>query len=181
MFNEATDIIAIDFEFWMANMGNPEIRCMSALSLVSGQRWDFWADKLPVQPPWDFNSDIVFIVHFAEAECACFLELGWGLPAYIFDTHTVISQLRAVPAKKLHNKKQYPKQFSYGTSLLHLCQSFGVKHSYEDAKDEMRELAIQDKRSSEYTEDEKQSLIAYCRSDVDVYIELLPKILEYLQ
>ena len=80
MLSVAQDVIALDFEFRMFQMGHPEIRCLSALSLKTGQRWEYWADQLPDSPPFSFGSDTVFLMHFGEAELACFLELGWGLP-----------------------------------------------------------------------------------------------------
>ena len=49
------------------------------------------------------GSDTVFLMHFGEAEFACFHVLGWRLPEFIFDTYTLITQLRARPAKKFHN------------------------------------------------------------------------------
>lgn len=99
------DVIAVDFEFRMPNMGYPVIRCLSALSLKTGQRWDYWADEIPARPPFSFGPDTVYLMHFGEAELACFQVLGWGFPAFIFDSYTVISQLRARPAKKISQYK----------------------------------------------------------------------------
>ena len=108
MLSMAKDVIAIDFEFRMPQMGHPEIRCLSALSLKTGQRWDYWADEIPHSPPFSFGPDAVYLMHFGEAELACFSVLGWGSPDCIFDTYTLISQLRARPAKKAGGIKQSP-------------------------------------------------------------------------
>ena len=181
MLSIATDVIAIDFEFRMPQMGYPEIRCLCAISLKTGQRWDYWADEIPKVPPFSFGSDTVYLMHFSEAEFACFHVLGWGLPDFIFDSYTVISQLRARPAKKIHNVKQLPAPYNHGKSLVDTLKSFDIVHKMVEGKDSMRELAMIDKRSHEYLQNERFCLMQYCRTDITPYIELLPKILLVLE
>ena len=54
-------------------------------------------------------------------------------------------------------------------------------HAMEDGKGAMRALAMMDRSSSDYTPQERQDLITYCRTDVDPYVELLPRILDTLE
>ena len=117
MLTVAKDVIAVDFEFRMPQMGPPEIRCLAAISLKTGQRWDYWAGKIPAHPPFSFGPDTVYLMHFGEAELACFIVLGWGFPAFVFDTYTVITQLRARPAKKKSGIKSSQRHTTTGQVL----------------------------------------------------------------
>lgn len=178
MLNTAKDVIAVDFEFRMPHMRHPEIRCMAAVSIKTGQRWDYWADELPTSPPFSFGVDTVYLMHFGEAELACFKVLGWGFPAFIFDSYTIINQLRARPAKKQSGVKQLPAPYNHGKSLVATLKSFGIYHAMTEDKDTMRALAMSDKRSSDFTVQERADLQQYCRTDIDPYLDLLPRILE---
>lgn len=181
MLSMASDVIAIDFEFWMPRMTRPEVRCMSALSLKTGKRWDYWVDEIPSSPPFNFDNDTIFLMHFGEAEAACFLSVGWKIPPCIFDSYQVIAQLQARPAKKKHGKKLLPAPWNLRKSLVATLAAFGIRHEMEEGKDEMRQLAMEDRRSSGYTSDERAALIHYCRTDVDCYVELLPRMLDVLE
>ncbi len=174
MLSTAKDVIAVDFEFRMPQMGHPEIRCLSALSLKTGRRWDYWADDIPILPPFSFGPDTVYLMHFGEAEFACFHVLEWGLPTFIFDTYTIITQLRARPAKKVCGVKHIPAPYNHGKSLVGTLKSFGIEHAMKDEKEDMRALAMTDKRSDEFSQNERRDLLHYCRTDIDPYVGLLP-------
>lgn len=174
LIESADDVIAIDFEYRSQNMQPPEVRCLCALSLKTGQRWEIWFDQSGEAYPFDENADIVFVCHFAEAELGCFLALGWPMPKYVLDSCVMVKQLRALPVKKVRGIKKMPPPFNKGTSLLATLEACGISHGYEDTKGEMRDLALLDKRNHEYSPEERQALLAYCWADVVVYEKLLP-------
>ena len=172
----ADDVIALDFEYRSTNMQPPEVRCLCALSLKTGKRWEIWFEGGEENYPFDETRDIIFLAHFGEAELACFLALGWPMPPYLLDSCVMVKQLRSMPVKKKRGIKKMPPPFNKGTSLLATAQSLGIVYGYEDTKGEMRDLALLDKRNTDYTEEERRALIEYCWADVDIYIEMTPKL-----
>jgi hypothetical protein len=77
---------ALDFEFRHPD-GYPlpeHVRCMVARDVKNGRKFRLWADALPANPPFHVDHDL-FVAFAADAEWACFLTLGWRLPAHVID------------------------------------------------------------------------------------------------
>jgi hypothetical protein len=69
-----------DFEFISKAGEHPDVVCLCARELRSGQTLRLWRDQLG-----------------ATAECACHLALGWPLPQKIFDLSPSVSLRRQRP------------------------------------------------------------------------------------
>ena len=77
-----------DFEF-ISNPGErPDVVCLAARELRSGQTLLLWRDeldKLGKQPPYRVDRGVLFVSFVANAECACHLALGWRVPVNVLD------------------------------------------------------------------------------------------------
>ena len=75
----------VDFEFIPKPGEHPDVVCLCAKELRSGQTLRLWRTKLGTQPPYRIDDKVLFVCFAATAECACHLALDWPLPAKIFD------------------------------------------------------------------------------------------------
>jgi len=148
-----------DFEYGCSPGELPEVRCLVARELRSGNLVRLWRDELPAQPPFDLGPDSLFIAYLASAELGCFLKLGWPLPANVLDLYAEFRWLTSglpVPC---------------GHSLLGALSFFGLDGLAANEKDALRELAL---RGGDYSATERKALLDYCQSDVDSLARLLP-------
>ena len=80
----------IDFEFHPVGgrEGNlPVPVCMVAREYQSGQTLRLWQDELQrlSHAPFPTGNGALFVAFYASAEFGCFIQLGWPLPANVFD------------------------------------------------------------------------------------------------
>src|SRR5262245_10711976 len=75
----------VDFEFVSKPGEHPDVVCLVAREMRSGQTLRLWRDQLGPTPPYRTDADVLFVCFVANAECACHLALGWPLPAKILD------------------------------------------------------------------------------------------------
>jgi DNA polymerase I len=69
-----------DSEFVPQPGEHPDVVCLVAHELRSGQTHRLWRDELGEQPPYRTDRGALFVSFVANAECACHLALGWPLP-----------------------------------------------------------------------------------------------------
>ena len=85
IFEHFTNVVVFDFEFRQLPGENPEPVCCTFKELKSGKQFTHW--YLAEIPDWPFkNKDTIYICHMAVAEVSCMLELGVGLPDFVWDT-----------------------------------------------------------------------------------------------
>jgi hypothetical protein len=120
-----------DFEFIPKPGEPPDVVCLAARELRSGQTLRLRRDELGPQSPYRTDESALFVSFAANAECACHLALGWPLPAKILDLSPAFRNItngRVTPeGKGLVGALRY-----YGLDTL------GAKH-----KDEMRARIMQ--------------------------------------
>jgi hypothetical protein len=158
------EIWCADFEFGARPGERSEPRCMVAREFRSGRTVRVWADELAAmpRPPFPIGTNTLFVAYYASAEFGCFLMLGWPMPARVLDLFTEF--------RNLTNGLDVP----CGNGLLGALAYFGINSIDVVEKSEMRDLAL---RGGWYSDRERQDLIAYCESDVDALIKLLPVML----
>src|SRR5262249_43830264 len=89
---------------------------------------------------------------YASAEMGCHLALGWEMPACLLDLYAEFRCMTSgLPTV-------------CGNGLMGALAYFGLDGMASSEKSEMRELAM---RGGPYTEQEKESLLDYCQTDVD--------------
>jgi DNA polymerase-1 len=83
------EIWVVDFEFTTDANGRPVPICLAAFELRTGRVISLWRDQMGPAPPYDCGPDCLFVCYSgSEAELACHLALGWGLPANVVDLIT---------------------------------------------------------------------------------------------
>jgi DNA polymerase-1 len=156
------EIWPFDFEFIPRPGERPDVVCLVARELRSGQTFRLWRNRLGKLPPYQTNHRALFVCFVANAECACHLALGWPLPARILDLSPVF--------RNLTNGLSTPE----GKSLLGALRYYGFDAISAKKKDAMRERIMQD---WPFTPEEERQILDYCTSDVDALCRLLPRIL----
>ena len=116
-----------DFEFVAQPGERPDVVCLAAHELRSGQTLRLWRDELGEQPPYRTDRDVLFVSFVANAECACHLALGWPLPAHVLDLSPAF--------RNLTNGRSTPE----GKGLLGALRYFGLDTIGTKQKDAMRE------------------------------------------
>lgn len=91
------------------------------------------------------------VAHYAMAELACFLTLGWPLPDEVIDT---LAEARGIRGQV--------KPPGGGWGLLPVAQMCGAQTMCCEHKDDMRTLAMLD----EVPPDKREELMEYCLDDV---------------
>jgi DNA polymerase I len=92
-----------DFEFVARPGEHPDVVCLVAHELRSGQTLRLWRDELGERPPYRIDRGVLFVSFVANAECACHLALGWPLPTNVLDLSPAFRNLingRSTPEGK---------------------------------------------------------------------------------
>jgi DNA polymerase I len=155
-----------DFEFVSQPGERPDIVCLAARELRSGQTLLLWRDQLGPRPPYRTDDRVLFVSFVANAECACHLALGWPMPARVLDLNPVFRNLtngRATPDGK----------GLLGALRYHRLDALSAKQ-----KDAMQKRIL---AGPPFTPKEREQILAYCLSDVESLERLLPKILAGLE
>jgi hypothetical protein len=157
------EIWVVDFEFYQPPGDRPRPICLVAREIRShclARQW-LW-DEGPHFPPYEADSQVLFIAYYASAELGCHLAHGWPIPARILDLYVEFRCLTSglsVPA---------------GHGLLGALLYFGLDTMGAGEKENMRQLA---QRGGPYTPTEAQKLLDYCQEDTDALARLLPVML----
>ena len=145
------EIWFVDFEFISKPGQHPDVVCLVARELRSGQTIRLWRDQLGDAPPYRIDAKALFVCFTATAECACHLALGWPLPANVLDLSPVF--------RCVVNGRDMP----HGKGLLGALAYYGLPAVSAKYKDAMRRshptrAAVQPGRERE--------ILTYCEGDV---------------
>ena len=151
-----------DFEFIPRPGERPDVVCLAARALRSGQTLRLWRDQLGPQPPYRTGTGALFVSFVANAECACHLSLGWPLPARIIDLSPAF--------RNLTNGRTTPE----GKGLLGALRYYGFHNTDQKLKDAMRDRIMQ---GWPFTPEEREKILAYCAGDVNDLLRLLLRML----
>jgi len=152
------EIWLVDFEFIAGAGERPAPVCLCARELRSGREVRLWQNEFGPAPPYSIDANSLFIAYYASAELGCHLALGWPMPERILD---LFAEFRCgtngltVPA---------------GNGLIGALTAFGLDTIGTTEKEDMRALVM---RGGPWTEQERQSILDYCMSDVDALERLL--------
>jgi hypothetical protein len=147
------EIWFVDFEFG-AISGNRQIPvCLVASELRSGRLERIWQDELRKlkYPPYSIDQNILFVAYYASAEFGCHLSLGWPLPYHVLDLFAEFRNLT----------NGY--RLECGNGLIGALAWHGLGSIEAAKKDTMRDLIL---RGGPWTNEEKNSILDYCESDV---------------
>jgi DNA polymerase I len=164
---EFSEIWLVDFEFYGKPGDVPTPLCMVAREFKTGRILKLWDHELRNQsvPPYSVSQVSLFVAYYASAEFSCHLALGWRLPANVLDLY--------VEFRNLTNGLALP----CGKGLVGALAFYGLGSIGASKKETMRDLVL---RGAPFNEDEKQSILDYCESDVIALAELLPRMLPFV-
>ena len=113
-----------DFEFISKPGELPEVLCLEATELRSGQSVSLWFEE-GAKPPLPYHTDAkaLFVCFAATAELSCHFALGWPAPAKILD---LSPELRCIV-----NGRKPPE----GKGLLGALAYYGLDRISEQLKD----------------------------------------------
>jgi DNA polymerase-1 len=151
-----------DFEFVARPGEHPDVVCLVAHELRSGQTLRLWRDELGKHPPYRTDRGALFVNFVANAECACHLALGWPLPARVLDLSPAF--------RNLTNGRYVPE----GKGLLGALRYHGLDAIGAKQKDAMQKRVMQ---GWPFTPEERRQILIYCESDVDALGRLLQRML----
>jgi len=151
-----------DFEFVAQRGEHPDVVCLAARELRSGQTLQPWRDQLGAAPPYRTDDRVLFINFVAPAELCCHLALGWPVPRYVLDLNPAF--------RNLVNGRHAPE----GKSLLGALSYFRINNIGTKQKEAMRKRIM---AGWPFTAEEQEKIQAYCLSDVDALQLLLSKVL----
>lgn len=151
-----------DFEFVSHPGERPDIVCLAARELRSGQTIVRWRDELSSHPPYRTDRNALFVSFVANAECACHLALGWPLPRAVLDLSPAFRNLTC------------GRSTAEGKGLIGALRYYGLDSISSKQKDAMQKRVMQ---GWPFKPDERRKISDYCLSDVEALERLLPRIL----
>jgi len=140
---------------------------MSAREYISGHEINLWRDDLLKLngPPFDLGRNSLYVAFAAVAEMSAHISLSWGFPLCLLDLH--------VEMLNRTNGLRRPDR----TNLLWAQRYFKIDGIDGAERQAMRELAL---RGTEFTTEEREALIDYCRTDTLALWKLFPRVIEGL-
>lgn len=161
LFGRFEEIWLWDFEYMSKPGEHPDVVCLCAKELRTGQTLRLWRDQLGKTPPFRTDAGVLFVCFVANAECACHLALGWPMPAKILDLSPVF---RCVVNGRLPPESK---------GLLGALSYFGIDSIGAKHKDAMRKRILE---GWPFTAEEREEILDYCWSDIAQLAQLTAKL-----
>lgn len=151
----------LDFEFVAPRGHKPTVVCMIAKCMITGKALRLWGEDLK-DCPFECSDGEIFVAYYASAETSCFDALGWPRPRRVLD---LFAEFRRVTngCNLLHGK-----------GLIGALLYFGLPSIGGEDKEAMRALIM---AGGPWSDVEREAILAYCESDVDALMRLLPRLL----
>jgi DNA polymerase I len=166
MLEDFSEIWCVDFEFHQPAGDCPLPICLVAYEIRSERWMKLFRDEMAAIAPYRLDENSLFVAFASSAEFSCHLALGWQLPSYVLDLFF-----------EFRNMTNSVDRLNQKASLLSALAYFNIPHTTSEKKDSMRALAM---RGGPWTEEEKNSLIQYCESDVLPLPALLERLVQNL-
>jgi DNA polymerase I len=141
-----------DFEFRQLPGELPDPICFVAIELRTGCLLRFFKGEISEMAPYSLGNDSLFVAFAASADLLCHIALGWKLPCHVIDLFA-----------EFRNCTNFVDKSDQRANLLSALAHFGIPHTTSVQKEGMRKLA---ERGGPWSEQEKNSLLKYCESDV---------------
>jgi hypothetical protein len=146
-------------------LGDPVIPvCVVAFEFFSGQRIEQFFDPAQIyESPLSVGKDSLTVAYAAQAECSCFLSLGWELPNYVIDLHAEFRN-------EISGRTPPIGRDSFDARLIGAMDYYGLDRISAAEKKELQERIS---RGHPFTSEEQQAVLTYCESDVACLEKLL--------
>jgi DNA polymerase I len=158
-----SEVVVLDFEYGTDTRGRPVPVCLVAEELRSGRIHRLWRDDLLVmpEPPFPVDDAVLLVAFVATAELGCFIELGWSNAGHVVDLY--------VEFRAHTNGLANP----FGNGLAGALSYLGLPSSDACAKRRMQEMIA---ASSDFNDEERDAVLAYCEEDVRMTTKLLKRL-----
>lgn len=160
------EVAFVDFEFATEPGERADVVCVGWHEQSTAQTRRLPRDRLTTQPPYRIDDQTLFVCFVGNAELGCHLSLGWPLPVHVLDLNPefrCITNGRTVPeGRGLHGAQVY----------FNLAPTMDGKIK----TDLQKRIA----KGWPFTAEELEEILRYCTSDVDAMVQLLPKMLPYI-
>lgn len=157
-------IWVLDFEYTADPGESPDPVCMVAIELKSNREIALWRSDLKGPCPFDTSDRSLFVVYSGAGDMGCFLHSNWPLPERMVDLYPEIKQVF------------YDRPEPMSGSLLNACAFSGIETIESADKDYFRDLIIHRR----FTDNDRDQILQYCRSDVVATAELFKRMLPRL-
>ena len=152
-----------DFEFCEQPDKRPDVVCLAAYELRSGQTLRLWRDQLMNGvAPYRTDDRVLFVNFVGNAELACHLAMNWPVPRNVLDLSPAF--------RNIVNGRYTPE----GRGLLGALAYYGFNNINPKHKDAMRKRVM---KGWPFTAEERPQIQDYCHGDVEDLLKLLRKIL----
>lgn len=145
-------IWVFDFEYVADDGEVPEPVCFVAVDLVSGRGVRLWRREMRDGFDLDTGDRSLFVCFSGVGDMACFLDLGWPLPARLVDLYPEIRQ-------QFYDRADFVR-----SSLLNAARLLGFETMESQDKEAARDLII----TRGFTDKDRGYLLDYCEEDVDL-------------
>jgi DNA polymerase-1 len=157
-------IYAVDFEFYGDDGENPQVVCMVAQDLRTGDISRYWRDQLLEMktPPFITGGNTLILTFFASAEIQSMLALKWPTNVSVIDLFT---EFRCATNGNPDVGRK---------GLINALAYYQLDYLIPEQKDAMRALILS---GGPWSEDQKQAILDYCTEDVVALAPLLDAML----
>jgi DNA polymerase I len=160
---DAEEIVAIDTEFVAPEGERPKPICYVAKELKSGRVFREWVETgWPAVPPFAQGPRTITVAFYNSAEWGCYKAQGWSLPELTLDLYAEF--------RVLTNGLEVPG----GSGLLGACLWHGLDAIGQGEKESARGRIL---KGGPYSGEDRKAILAYCESDVDALVNLLPRMI----
>jgi DNA polymerase-1 len=126
-----------------------------------------WRDEFGTSPPFNIDSNTLFIAYSAWAEMTCFKALGWRFPVHIFDLHTAyLAASNVLLPYDPDEKRKKPRK-----RLPDACYAYGIE-GWERID---KEKIAKDIGEGRWRDHGREAVFTYCEEDVHKSTLLLRK------
>jgi hypothetical protein len=155
-------VLGMDFEYGHEPGNIVKPVCGVARNMRDGRVHRVWLADGRCAPPLhgQWQSPLM-ITYNAVAEISCYLALGWAPPPYVLDLY-------------IEYRNKWCGTGHVGFGLLHALSEYGVQGLAPEEKEIFQARALLD---AAYSEHDRKQMLAYCQTDTDAVLHLLPKML----
>jgi DNA polymerase I len=159
----------VDFEYQQDANHLPVPISMCAIEQRTGRKIEMWRDELLRcrRAPFDVGDNAVMVAYMAAAELSCFEALGWTHPKNVLDLYVeTIATINGDDDVGLADEKR--------PSLQEALQLYGLEpRMTKEEKGYWRNVIL---NNTDYTQDQKQGIRDYNRTDVEETLSLIERL-----
>jgi DNA polymerase family A len=151
----------------------PNVICVTARNLTTGEEWGVWRDECQARLTAPYPCDVgsIFVAYNAMAELTTHIALGWPLPVLVID---LMAEFRVLTNRDLGKHSSVP-----GFSLQDALHTFNLMHLLPVDKEKWQQRCIDGDMFA--SPEDRVGLLNYCMQDVVAAEGLFNAMLPHLE